>query len=85
MGQKVISLVGLNYNNNLPLKICYKNIMNVALFFFHNTFIFNYGWFRYEILLFYKNLHLNSCENIVAISYVNIFLLLYKQVQQRQA
>ena len=61
--------------------------MNVALVFLHNTFIFNYGWFQYEILLFYRNLHLNSCENIVTISYVNIYIYifcLYKQVQRRQ-
>ena len=39
--------------------ICYesimKNIVNVTLLF-HNTFIFSYGWFQYDILLFYFDL-----------------------------
>ena len=27
--------------------------MDVAHFFFYNTFIFSCGWFQYDILLFY--------------------------------
>ena len=45
-GKKVISLLSLNYNNNLPPKICYENIVkNVvdAILFFHNIFIFSCG------------------------------------------
>ena len=62
MGKKVISLVSLNQNNNLPPKICYekivKNVVDVALFF-HNTFIFICGQFQYDIYCFiltYKKL-----------------------------
>ena len=38
----------------------------------------------YFIILFWpiRNQHLNNCENIVAIFCINIFLLLYKQVQR---
>ena len=39
--------------------ICYesvvKNVVDVALLF-QNTFNFSYGWFQYDILLFYFDL-----------------------------
>ena len=54
--------------------ICYenivKNVVNVALCFFHNTFIFSCGWFQYDIFFFlaYKKLTLeklwNYCDNL---------------------
>ena len=41
--KKVTLLVSLNYNNNLPPKICYENDVDVALFFLHNIFIFSWA------------------------------------------
>ena len=40
MSKKVISLISLNYNNNLFPKICYENIVNVALFSFFTIPLF---------------------------------------------
>ena len=64
------------------MKMLWKNVVNVALFFFTIPLflvVVGINIIFYYFILTYKE----YCENIVAIYCVNIFLLLYKQVKQK--